>query len=302
MVNRVYKIVFVILHYQVIEETKKCVTSIQSRLDTENYHIIVVDNKSPNGSGETLRELYQIDKRITVLLNEMNLGFACGNNVGFRYALDQLNADFIVLLNNDTYLIQDDFAKVVFEEWEYSHFAVLGPKIYTPEGSFTNPMRTTLLCGWALWIVIIKNFFFYYWHFLNLDFIWTPVRKFLFKRDDDLFDKNFSETIKKEVNKRMENVQLQGACLIFSKKYSLAFDGLDSRTFFYWEEAILYAQLLRHGLLAVYNPRLKLFHLKGGSCTNRNNRGAILSRYRTFLKSLLIYKKILNDSEDRPHL
>lgn len=37
-------IVFVILHYMTPEYTKKCVESIQCRLDTKKYKIIIVDN------------------------------------------------------------------------------------------------------------------------------------------------------------------------------------------------------------------------------------------------------------------
>jgi hypothetical protein len=41
-------------------------------------------------------------KWFVLIRNEVNLGFAEGNNVGIRYAFDVLSPDYILLLNNDT--------------------------------------------------------------------------------------------------------------------------------------------------------------------------------------------------------
>ena len=48
------KIVYVILHYYTIEDTRKCVESIIEKEKDNNYEIVVVDNNSPNGTGEEL--------------------------------------------------------------------------------------------------------------------------------------------------------------------------------------------------------------------------------------------------------
>lgn len=62
-----------------MEETINCVSSIRKNIDTSNYHIIVVDNASPNKTGFQLKK-YGDDSTVTVLLSEKNLGFANGNN------------------------------------------------------------------------------------------------------------------------------------------------------------------------------------------------------------------------------
>ena len=46
--------------------------------------------------------------RITIILNGENLGFAKGNNVGIKYALEK-DFDYIFLLNNDTIISQQSF-------------------------------------------------------------------------------------------------------------------------------------------------------------------------------------------------
>ena len=98
------KIVFVILHYLAIDETYKSVDSIEKKIDTDMYKIVIVDNASPDKSGALLKEHYKNDDHVEVLLNQENLGFARGNNVGFRCAEKTWNPSYIVLMNNDVNL------------------------------------------------------------------------------------------------------------------------------------------------------------------------------------------------------
>ena len=52
------KTAFVILHYNAIKETHKCIQYIKENIDTQDYKILVMDNASPNHSGEILQEQY----------------------------------------------------------------------------------------------------------------------------------------------------------------------------------------------------------------------------------------------------
>jgi len=73
---------------------------LPSLLATEypNYSILLVDNGSTDGSVEYARENFP---QVVIVQNEENLGWAGGNNVGIRCALER-DADYIVLQNNDT--------------------------------------------------------------------------------------------------------------------------------------------------------------------------------------------------------
>ena len=140
------KIVFVILHYLAIDETYKSVDSIEKKIDTDMYKIVIVDNASPDKSGALLKEHYKNDDHVEVLLNQENLGFARGNNVGFRYAEKTWNPSYIVLMNNDVYLLDDDFLEKVEKEYKRSQFAVLGPMILSADGRCDiNPIRTNAM-------------------------------------------------------------------------------------------------------------------------------------------------------------
>ena len=94
---------FVILHYKTANDTIDCIESLLAleRREGDTISVVVVDNASNNGSLEILKEKYAGIDGITFLENRENLGFAKGNNVGYRYARETLHADFIAVLNND---------------------------------------------------------------------------------------------------------------------------------------------------------------------------------------------------------
>ena len=97
---------FVVLHYGDAAVTMEAIESIRSLERGEHkVSVIVVDNASPNGTGEQVKKQIESLPDFYYIHNEENLGFARGNNVGFKYAKNELKADFIVLMNKK-YLIQ----------------------------------------------------------------------------------------------------------------------------------------------------------------------------------------------------
>ncbi len=87
----------VILNWNGWRDTHACLESLEE-LTYPNARVIVVDNASEDGSEARLRELHPA---LTLLQSGANLGFAGGNNVGLRYALEN-GAEYVWLLNNDT--------------------------------------------------------------------------------------------------------------------------------------------------------------------------------------------------------
>jgi len=70
------------------------------------------------------------NKKLILIKNEKNYGFAEGNNIGMRYALKALNPDYILLLNNDTVVDKgflDELVKVAESD---EKIGIVGPKIY----------------------------------------------------------------------------------------------------------------------------------------------------------------------------
>ena len=284
---------FVVLHYNVVAETEKCVASILERIDTDDFEIVVVDNCSPNKSGPQVKALFEGKAHVSVILNEENLGFARGNNVGFRFLKNEKKCDFIVMLNNDTYLIQDDFYKVILDEYEQSHFAVLGPEIHCPNGINANPVKDKLMTVAELerkrarWRRIrVRNI-------LHLGFLDTWYSFFADRLGPG------PNCYQPANDRRQVNVELHGCCLVFSPDYVARYDGLNSGTFMYQEEDILYAEMLRDKMLMVYNPALKIYHMENASTNSvcKGSRKKKIFVYTNYLASSEVLLNVLKDIE-----
>ena len=268
------KIVYVILHYYTIEDTRKCVESIIEKEKDNNYEIVVVDNNSPNGTGEELKNKYISYDKIHVLINKENLGFSAGNNIGFKYAKYNLKADYIILLNNDTYLLQDNFSKYIIENFKEYNYAVLGPKIHTRdkicgplwEKPFTRDSLKKEI--YKLRIKLLAQYF-------NIS-----LRKF--------WKKNIEEP--KEYSAIQENVIIHGCFLIFSPVYVNMFDGLLEKTFFYGEEIVLYNRLKKHNMKILFDPKLEVFHNEFSSTNigTKNNRQREIKRMSRLIEAFKI--------------
>lgn len=92
------KISVVVLTFNNLELTKACLDSLVRFTCYPNIELILVDNASTDESPTYLTEFKNKHKNIKLILNEKNLGFSAGNNVGLKEA----TGDFLVMLNNDT--------------------------------------------------------------------------------------------------------------------------------------------------------------------------------------------------------
>ena len=93
------KLGVVVLNWNGKDVTPRCLDSI-SRSSCPPDQVVVVDNASTDGSVDLVRGGYP---HVVVIVNDSNLGFAEGNNVGIRYLLERA-FDLLLLLNNDTVL------------------------------------------------------------------------------------------------------------------------------------------------------------------------------------------------------
>jgi GT2 family glycosyltransferase len=91
-------IAVVVLNWNGVDDTLACLDSL--RRSVAAVHAIVVDNGSTGSDAERIRASELAD---TVIETGTNLGYAEGNNVGLRLALDPASGFEVVgVLNNDT--------------------------------------------------------------------------------------------------------------------------------------------------------------------------------------------------------
>lgn len=69
-------------------------------------------------------------RMMTLIRNEQNYGFAEGCNIGMRYALAALEPEYILLLNNDTYVDALFLTELVKVGESDRRIGIVGPKIY----------------------------------------------------------------------------------------------------------------------------------------------------------------------------
>ena len=109
----------IILNYNGEQFLKNCIESIVKETNLD-FELIVVDNNSPDKSGERLLKKYP---EHLFIINDKNLGVSAGLNIGIKNS----RGEYIVLLNNDL---------IVAPYWlEYLFKAVkkYGPGLYQPK-------------------------------------------------------------------------------------------------------------------------------------------------------------------------
>jgi len=130
-----------VLNWNNATDTINCLISLK-KLDYPCYDVVVVDNASQDDSVALIR---QHDPEIHILQTGHNLGYAGGNNVGIRYALEH-GAEYICILNNDT-LVAPGFLSPLLESFKHESIGVATPLIV----EMARPERV-----WALGATVDK--------------------------------------------------------------------------------------------------------------------------------------------------
>ncbi len=279
------KIVYVVLHYLGTRDTIDCVDSIVNNLKSKIHKslIVVVDNGSPNKSYADLEFAFRDYSSVKLIKSKENLGFAKGNNLGYKYAKYQLKADFIVLLNNDTVISQAGFSDSIVRKYKEKQYAVLGPDIVAADGYHQNPGSKQSWSSKELILFRLKKRIRLLLSYLHLDGIISKV----IEQFKDVYR---TETLVGDV----ENTILHGACLIFSPLYVKRFEGLHDETFLYREEDILKLYADFYNFLMMYSSELQIYH-KEDAATNMiqiSNDERIRLKYRRLIKSSQVYSNL----------
>lgn len=103
----------IILNYNSEKYIENCLNSVLEQT-YPNIEILIIDNGSRDKSIEIAKGIpmkYKMDKRI--ILNNKNLGYAEGNNVGIR----ESRGEYIILLNVDT-IVDKNFVQEIASSFE----------------------------------------------------------------------------------------------------------------------------------------------------------------------------------------
>jgi len=109
-----------------------CLESIYDTQINYSYEIVVVDNNSQDGSVELIKNKFH---EVILIENNKNFGFAKANNRAIKIA----KTDYILLLNNDTIITQNDcFGNMVRFMQKNPGVGVLGCKLLYSDGTLQS--------------------------------------------------------------------------------------------------------------------------------------------------------------------
>jgi GT2 family glycosyltransferase len=116
----------VVLNWNGARDTIACLESLE-HLDYASFAVVVVDNGSSDDSLALIRGR-SWDLELEVIETGENLGYAGGNNVGIRRAIE-LGCEFVLVLNNDTVVAPNLLDRLVAAAEASPADGVFGPYI-----------------------------------------------------------------------------------------------------------------------------------------------------------------------------
>ena len=202
------------------------------------------------------------NKKLTIINNDQNYGFAEGNNIGIIYALKN-NPSYLLLLNNDTVVNKDFLKELVYYAEKDEKSGIIGSKIYyydqpTVINSFGGKIRWNLGLG--------KNL-------------------------------GIGEVDKGQFNDIFEVDCLLGACLLIRSSLLQEIGLMDKNFFLLLEDTDLCVRAKKAGYRILLSPSSIIYHKEGISGEksplktyyfNRNRFIFVKKHLKTFSKYLII--------------
>jgi hypothetical protein len=193
-----------------------------------------------------LYEKFDPDRRMILIKNDANHGFAGGNNIGIKFALSALNPKYVLLLNNDTVVERKFLDKLVKIAESDDKIGIVGPKIYY------------YLYGGKSDIIQ------YMGAQINL---WTLSKHVYGHKQQDHPSKSLVDT-----------QEVHGACILIKRRVFQEIRFLNENYFAYWEETDFCFKAKKSGFKLLVIPSSKIWH-KAGSGNPKEKRINPLATY-----------------------
>lgn len=209
--------------------------------------------RETNGkSGATVTHHSSTEKLI-LIANGENSGFPEGNNIGIRYALENLKPEYILLLNNDTVVDKNFLTELVKVAESDEKIAFLGPKNYYYD--YYGRKDVINFAGGKITI-------------------WKGKSEHIGMREID----------KGQYDQKTDTDYITGACLLARRKVIEVIGLLDPTYFLYWEEVDWCMRAKNAGYRLIYIPSAKIWHKVAASQKGGPNKFFFVRNKFIFLK------------------
>ena len=228
----------IIINFNTSTITLECINSIINNSKNIDYEIILVDNASTECDPTKFINEFP---NIKLIRSQTNLGFSKGNNLGISHA----KGEIILLLNSDTYLIENTLEKSLTQFNGLNNVGFFGVKMQFPDGRVQYTARKFRSITWEL---------------LDL------LRLFLYMLPYTLRAKlMLGKYFKGDFN--VECDWLNGAFLMFRRSILdvLPNNKLDERFFMYGEDHLWGYQVKKLGLKNYFYSESSIVHINNSS-------------------------------------
>ena len=248
-------IFIIILNFNGYKDITACLTSLHHfRNNKYSLNTLIVDNGSGTDELTNLKQFLANNKKklsflkLKLIENNKNLGFAKGNNVGLRYALEK-GVDYVLLLNNDVILEMNFLANALKIKAD-----IISPVVKFREFK-DKPQLLYDLGG-----------------FVN----WTTGRT-------THLNTYKNEYLRYKGQKPISVDYVAGCCMLIKRQVLESIGFLDEKYFIYFEDVDYCITAKKHGFKVVVDPDSIIYHKLGGSMDRWSNRAIFHNLYSNFI-------------------
>lgn len=223
-----HKLVAVLLNYNGFNLTRECILSI-SEFEPDPPFIVLLDNNSEDSY--KLDDLHNDYPLLHIIRNDENIGFGRANNVGINWAIENIDFEYLILLNNDT-LITDNALTRLTKNFDKPEIGIVTSRImykHDPNLVWYGGGDINYKRGWPTITDIVQN----------------PT---------------------KEGALKSRYVEFASGCVMMFTKESISkLKGFDNRFFMYVEDLELCMRCLNQGMKIWYDADVVILHTVEGS-------------------------------------
>jgi hypothetical protein len=257
----VVDLAIVIVNYNVCELLRRCLHSFYASEGDYTFEVCVVDNASTDDSVIMVQNEFP---QVKLIANQQNVGYPAANNQGLRHlgvgspVKDEQPA-YCLLLNPDTEVPTDAFAKLLAYLAQNPDVAVVGPKLVMLDG------RLDLACRRSFPTPATSIY-----RMVGLSRVFPTSRRFgrynmTYLDEDEIADVD----------------SVVGAFMMVRTQAIDQVGLMDERFWMYGEDLDWAKRIKDAGWRVVYNPEVTVLHVKRAS--SRQNSRANVEFYRAML-------------------
>lgn len=248
----------VVVNYNDSDNTVKLIKSVLKYKSIKC--IVVVDNNSYTSEINKLKKID--DKKVTVILNDGNYGYAYALNIGAKYINETVENAIICLSNTDISIGNENvllsMAKLMNDEVKCVMPKVKENGVFKYGWQLTSPLQDLIA---------------------NIPLINRAFRRDIINYPDDYFKDN-------------NCVDVIYGCFFMVEGQTLKdIDYFDDKTFLYYEEYILAQKLKAKGKMSVVDTSVHVEHKHNAVIGSNVN---LRDKYKIYKKSQLYYEKAYN--------